>query len=111
MRRIIFAVFTSLLLLSAAAIGQQAADFSGRVFDAETKRGVENLEVKLTPPRGVRASIRIASTDRNGAFLFPKLMPGRYMIEVSQGINLLYRAEVDTAKTSKLDVPLRRKRT
>jgi hypothetical protein len=109
-RTVISSVLTSVLLLAAAAFGQQAVDFSGRVFDADTKRGVENLEVKLTPPRSVRASIRIASTDRNGAFVFPKLIQGRYLIEVSQGVNLLYRAEVDTTKVSRLDVPLRRKR-
>ena len=39
------------LLLAVPAGSQPAVDFSGRVFDADSKRGIENLEVKLTPPR------------------------------------------------------------
>ena len=98
------------LVLAVPAASQQVADFSGRVFDADSKRGIENLEVKLTPPRGAKLSIRVANTNGSGAFLFSKLARGRYMVEVSQGVNLLYRAEVDTTQTGRLDIPLRRKR-
>jgi Carboxypeptidase regulatory-like domain len=96
---------------AAAPLGaQQAHDLGGRVFDADTSRGVENLEVRLTPPRAVRAPIRVAATDKNGSFVFRQLAAGRYLVEVSQGPNLLYRGEVDTATTSQMDVPLRRRR-
>jgi hypothetical protein len=111
MRSIVVAsVVVVILALAAPANSQQAVDFRGRVFDADTKRGIENLEVKLTPPRGVKAPIRVVSTDRNGAFLFQRLVGGKYLVEVSQGVNLLYRSEVDTSSTNQLSVPLRPKR-
>jgi hypothetical protein len=91
------------------AVSQQAGDFSGRAFDAASHNGVENLEVKLTPPRESKLSIRLASTDRNGAFVFRRLERGKYLLEISQGLYLLYRAEVDTAKQEHVEIPLRRK--
>ncbi|MCC7242688.1 MAG: carboxypeptidase regulatory-like domain-containing protein [Acidobacteria bacterium] len=97
------------LLLAAAGLSAKSADFPGRVFDAATKDGIQNLQVKLTPPRQVKAPIRIASSERDGSFVFTRLAPGRYLVEVSQGPTLLYRAEVDTTKVTRLDVPLRRR--
>jgi hypothetical protein len=107
----VLSVVALILLLAPRAASQQTIDFAGRVYDADTKRGIENLEVKLTPPRALRAAIRLVNTDRNGAFVFRNLVRGRYLVEVSQGANLLYRSEVDATKTNKLDVPLRRKRS
>ena len=109
------ALFTCLLLSVAAVmwpttvLSQQAGDLSGRVFDAASHNGIENLEVKLTPPRESKLSIRLASTDRNGAFVFRRLDRGRYLIEISQGLYLLYRAEIDTTKQDRVEIPLRRK--
>jgi len=110
MLRVVPACAIALLLLPGVSLGQQALDFGGRVFDAETNRGLENLEVKLTPPRGVKASIRVAMTDRNGGFLFRRLASGKYLVEVSQGANLLYRGEANTGTSTQLNVPLRRRR-
>jgi hypothetical protein len=100
----------SLTVLPVTCLAQQAADFKGRVFDATTRTGIENLEVKLSPPRDSKAAIRLTQTDRNGAFLVPKLTPGRYLLAVSQGMYLLYRMEVDTARQSEIEIPLTRKK-
>lgn len=99
----------AVVLLAAPALSAQTAAFEGRVFDAATKDGIQNLQVKFTPPRQVKAPIRIANTARDGSFTFARLIRGRYLVEVSQGATLLYRAEVDTTKVARLDVPLRRK--
>ena len=98
----------SLTVLPVTCLAQQAADFKGRVFDATTRTGIENLEVKLSPPRQSRAAIHLTRTDRNGAFLVPRLAPGRYLLEVSQGMYLLYRMEVDTTRQSQIEIPLTR---
>lgn len=84
--------------------------FTGRVFDATSKRGIENLEVKLTPPKQSRLTIRVANTDQNGLFAFKQLARSRYLLEVSQGVHLLYRVEVDANTSDRLDIPLERKR-
>ena len=92
-----------------AAASQPVRDFSGRVFDARSQDGIQNLEVKLTPPRAATVPIRLAQTGRNGEFLFPRLAPGRYLIEVSQGPHLLYRVEIDTTRQPQLAIPLQRR--
>jgi len=83
--------------------------FNGRVFDAQTKRGIENLEVKLRPPTASSAPILIGNTDENGIFHFSQVKPGRYLLDVSQGPYLLYRAEIDAAQTSSVDIPIERR--
>jgi hypothetical protein len=93
----------------ALAAAQNAADLPGRVFDAATKSGIPNLQVKLTPPRTVRLPARITSTGTKGEFLVRQLVRGRYLLEISQGVTLLYRAEIDTSKVARVDVPLKRR--
>jgi hypothetical protein len=88
---------------------QQASDVDGHVFDQGNGRGLENLEVKLTPPTSANLPIRLASTDQNGQFRFSQLKPSRYLLEVSQGANLLYRVQVDAAAQTHLEIPLQRR--
>ncbi len=111
-RRAVFAVAAAPLLAAvvpARPAAQGTVDFRGRVYDAASKTGVQNLEVKLTPPRQVKIPARIARTDRDGVFAFPRLVRGRYLLEVSQGVSLLYRAELDATSTDSVEVPLRRR--
>jgi hypothetical protein len=110
--RIIRVVLLALVAICAAstALSEQAVDFAGRVFDAASQRGIENLEVKLTPPSNSNATIRVTSTDQNGLFVFKQLAKSRYLLEVSQGVHVLYRVEVDASKQDRVDIPLERKR-
>ena len=96
----------AILLCGVVLPAQQAADFGGRVTDVD-RHGVANLEVKLTPPRNAKQPIRLGSTDSNGVFVFRQLAGGRYLLELSQGVYLVYRAEVDTTKQSRVEVTLR----
>ncbi len=104
-----------LLLATAAAftlttfVQAQATDLRGRVVDATSGNGIENLQVKLTPPRQSKAPIRLARTTRDGSFTVAQLVAGRYLVEVSQGVTLLYRAEVNATGTTRLDIPLKRR--
>jgi hypothetical protein len=99
-----------LMLLAVTAVAQQPVDFKGRVFDAATQVGIENLELKFSPPRDSGAAIRLTRTDRNGEFNMPKLSPGRYLLEVSQGMYLLSRIQIDTSRQTRIDIPLTRKK-
>lgn len=105
--------FVVLLLLASVATqlvhAQTSKPFSGRVFNAQSKRGVENLEVKLRPPRNSSAPIMIGTTDQNGTFRFAKVQIGMYLLEVSQGPYVLYRREVDLSKVDTVEIPLRRR--
>lgn len=92
------------LLLTAAA--QQLNDLGGRVFEAPNNRGIENLEIKLTPPTSSALPVRIATTDQNGQFRFAQVKQSHYLLEVSQGPSLLYRAEIDTGRQNQIEIPL-----
>ena len=104
------ALATLLVCLGASGEAQvQFIEFTGRVVDAGSGQGIENLEIKLTPPKGVNLPIRLSGTDRDGKFLFRRLARSRYLIEVSQGLYLLYRAEVDTTQQETVEITLKRR--
>ena len=85
--------------------------FTGRVYEAEGGAGIPNLAVKLTPPKGSDRPNRITTTDKNGGFRFTNLERERYLLEVSQGVQLLYRDVVDATKEdTRKEIALRRKR-
>jgi len=96
-------------LIVVLAYPQTFKSFSGRIFDAQTKRGVENLEVKLRAPNGSNLPTMIGSTDQKGAFRFSQVRPGRYLLEVRQGPYVLYRIETDTSKVNTIDIPIHRR--
>jgi hypothetical protein len=110
MRRVLVVLLSCCFVLISRidAPAQQSADFSGVVVDAE-HHGVPNLEVKLSPPRDSKLAIRLGSTDRNGSFVFRQIARGHYLLEVSQGVYLLYRAEVDTSRQPRVTITLQRK--
>jgi hypothetical protein len=96
-------------LIVVLAYPQTAKSFTGRVFDAQTKRGIENLEIKLRPPSGSKFPSMIGNTDQRGVFRFSQVRPGRYLLEVHQGPYVLYRAETDTSRVDTLDIPIHRR--
>jgi hypothetical protein len=101
---VVLAVVT---FLSAQVVhAQNSKAFSGHVFDAQSKRGIENLEVKLRPPSGSAAPVMIGTTDKSGVFRFSQVQVGQYLVEVSQGPYLLYRAEVDISKLDNIEIPI-----
>jgi len=106
--RVAMAAFLAGSLLRPTA-AQQLNDLDGRVFEAVSNRGIENLEVKLTPPTNSDVPVRFASTDQNGQFRFAQVRQGRYLVEVSQGPTLLYRAEIDTGTQNHIKIPLQKR--
>jgi hypothetical protein len=88
---------------------QASKPFSGRVFEANTRRGIPNLEVKLRPPSGSTNPIVMGTTNQNGVFSFPEVKVGVYLVEVSQGPYLLYRGEVDISKRDNINIPIERR--
>jgi Carboxypeptidase regulatory-like domain len=98
------------ILWPLTGVGQQSSNFTGRVVEATSKRGVPKLEVRLTPPRQTKLPIRVTSTDQDGVFLFRQLVRGRYLLDISEGLYLLHRVEVDTSQLNRIDIPLRLKR-
>jgi Carboxypeptidase regulatory-like domain len=107
--RLAIAVFLGCVIANAAAqVG--VSDLSGRILEATSMRGIENLEVKLMPPRSSPLGVRLTSTGPDGGFHFAGVRPGRYLLEVSQGPNLLYRSEIDAGTQNNIEVALQKRR-
>lgn len=82
------------LVCGAQAPAQGFAPLTGRVVD-NAQHSTPNLQVRLRPPVNSRLAAQIALTDGNGAFTFPRVQGGSYLLEVSQGPYLLYRQTVN----------------
>jgi len=107
-RQILILVLFAFLPLEFAH-AQASKSFGGRVFEARSKRGIQSLEVKLTPPKGSTAPVMIGTTDQDGEFRFAQVRLGVYLIEVSQGPYPLYRGEVDISRQDRIDIPVERR--
>lgn len=86
-----------------------SVDFGGRIFEEQTRAGIPNVQVKLTPPRQSKLPVRLTSTDRDGNFRFAGLVRSSYLLEVSQGLHLLYRKEVKAGELREAHIALRRR--
>jgi hypothetical protein len=75
---------------------------SGRIFEATSRAGIGGLIVKLTPSRAAnrpqKITQKITTTEPDGRFEFTNLDKGRYLLEVYQGLTLLYRDVIDTGQ-------------
>jgi len=98
-----------IFVVSQSAHPQDGKPFGGHVFDAQSKQGIPNLEVRLRPPKGSTVPSMLGTTDHNGLFRFAQVKPDRYLLEVSQGPYVLYRAETDTTQVNSVEIPIERR--
>src|ERR1051325_10191065 len=99
-------ILIAILLLSTGLLGQTASTgaLSGTVTDS-SGAVVAGVSVKVT--NEVTAESRTVSTERDGSFLAPLLLPGKYGLEVaSKGFKTLVRTGVQVFVTEKQDVRL-----
>jgi hypothetical protein len=108
MLRRVFLISMVALVAALFAHGQATKPFNGHVFDSQSKRGIENLEVKLRPRSNSTAPILIGTTDANGMFHFAQAHTEVYLLEVSQGPYRLYSGEVDLSKMDTVEIPLQK---
>ena len=109
LRNIVVLALLASLLPMQFVHAQASKIVSGHVFDAQSKRGIENLEVKLKPPNNSSAPIMIGATDQNGVFRFKSVPIAVYLVEVSQGPYLLYRSEIDISKLDNIEIAVQRR--
>ncbi len=118
MRRatVIFLIFSLFLIIYIPCVNGISLDIhegtmKGRVYVSDaSKSGIPNLTVRLTPSKGMKTPEKITTTDDKGNFLFKDLDKGRYLLEVYQGVTLLYRDVVDTSQDMKREISLKRKK-
>lgn len=106
---IFYLLIVGLLPLEAMELDVSAKKISGRILESAQRRGISNLTVKITPPKDSGKPQKITVTDKDGKFLFEDIEEGTYLLEVSQGLTLLYRDVIDTKKGIHKVIPLKRK--
>jgi hypothetical protein len=99
-------VFLISFLVVLSALAAQAS-LSGRVFDADSGRGIPSLTIRLEAPGG--GGQIVTYTDADGRFALSKLSAGRYLLTVLQGSTLLHREVVDINGKTIKDIGLRRR--
>ena len=87
----------------------QEGTIKGRVYDVTNQSGIPDLIVRLIPPKNLKMPEKITTTDQNGEFHFADTERRKYLLEVYQGLTLLYRNVVDTHQNSFKVIELKRK--
>jgi len=109
----LLALFTLLLglpqLAEAIELDIERGTISGRVYDATTNKGIPDLVVKLIPSRSLQSPQKITITNQKGEFRLTDLKEGIYLIEIYQGVTILYRSMLNTAEETHKVISLRRK--
>ena len=96
-------------LVALPSVWASGIALDGRVHEVTGQRGIPALAVKLIPPRDRRGVERVTSTDEGGRFHFDNLDGGRYLLEVYQGVMLLYREVISLDRDTRKDIELRRR--
>ena len=87
----------------------QAGVFTGRIYEAETKTGIGDLTVRLIPPRDLKKPEKVTTTDEDGKFRFTDLGGDKYLLEVYQGLTLLYREVIEGKENTPKEITLKKK--
>jgi hypothetical protein len=100
---------TVLEVAKAEAVSIQVVGDSlkGRVFNSSTGRGVYGLSVRLIPARATGLPTKITFTTSDGRFRFGRLKRSRYVLEISRGMAVVYRREIDTNVEQSFQIALR----
>ncbi len=88
---------------------EPTAVLTGRISEAETQSGIGDLTVRLIPPRDLKQPEKVTTTDEDGKFRFADLSGDRYLLEVYQGLTLLYREVVEVKENTPKEIILKKK--
>jgi hypothetical protein len=82
------------LIASSAQAGSKR--IAGKVVAENTREPVAGLGIALIPPKGSQYPEKVTVTNSAGEFDFADVLPGRYLLEASQGLTTVYRAVIDS---------------
>ena len=97
------------LLFAAVAVRADQMSFSGTVVAQGDRSGIPNLTVSLTPPANSKKPKKVTTTDDKGHFALNDLENGQYLLEVYQGVTILYREVVSIPQQASKEISLRPK--
>jgi hypothetical protein len=106
-------IFLALALSSArcAVYNAREKSITGRVLESPTSNAVVNITIKLTPPKASAHAQKLTTTNQKGEFTFRDVEAGRYLLEICQGLNVVYRKVFDTSHSSEEPILLTLKKT
>lgn len=108
MRQLLCITATALVLLALAA-PVHAAVLNGTVVDDADGSGVPALTITVKASRAAGGRESATSTNSRGAFRFPSLADGRYLLTVSRGHETLYRKVVTVQGDTEKEIRLKRR--
>jgi len=82
---------------------------TGRIYEAVTQAGIADLTVRLIPPRDLKKPEKVTTTDEGGKFRFADLSGDKYLLEVYEGLTLLYREVVEVKQNTPKEIALKKK--
>jgi len=108
------ATLSLLAVLAAFIVSASGQDTMvvGRVVDGTTHRGIGNLTIVVQAPTSSSSVAQsssqrlILTTDKDGRFRTGPLAPGKYLISVSEGPDLLYRKVIALPRDASLNISL-----
>jgi hypothetical protein len=86
-----------------------SAVISGRIYEAGTRAGIADLTVRLIPPKDLKKSEKVTTTDEDGQFRFADLSGDKYLLEVYEGLTLLYREIIEGKQNTPKEIALKKK--
>ncbi len=95
-----FFLGVSLRVVDGGLYDAKEKTLTGTILESQSSNGVANLTVKLTPPRSTNRAQKLTTTDQQGQFNFREVEPGRYLLEIFQGLTPVYRKVFDTSSSS-----------
>jgi hypothetical protein len=106
-------VFLAFALSSARCVVYDAREkiITGRVLESPSSNAVVNITIKLTPPKASAHAQKLTTTNQKGEFTFRDVEAGRYLLEICQGLNVVYRKVFDTSLSSGEPILLTPKKT
>jgi hypothetical protein len=107
----LLSLVTTISISSGEPVKPEARDgvLTGRIYEAGTQAGIADLTVRLIPPRDLKKPEKVTTTDEGGKFRFADLSGDKYLLEVYEGLTLLYREVIEVKQNTQKEIALKKK--
>jgi len=99
-------LFVTLAYLAIPSASGDPISFSGTVVTERDHLGIPNLTVSLSPHADSMKAKKVTTTNNEGRFTLNELESGQYLLEVFQGLTILYREVVNVPQQNPTEIRL-----
>lgn len=95
MKKAYYILLIMCLVLVLSFLQAYAFELTGRVYEKTKKQGIPELVIKLKYPKTLKKSEKITKTEKDGKYVIKDLQKGKYLLEVYDGTNIIYREVIE----------------